>query len=185
MEKGWKGLSSAYYDKMGCSSSTAGPIFDGVRLGKPVGGRRGLQDLPCPRWTATHRHRRAGWASPKARLSTLSYSKERVQFGKPIATQQSIAFKLADMCWLRPVLIYSRHGLKGSTRLRHGVRRECTRTSRWRSPTDALQIHGGSGFLKGMEVERCGQDYHHLRGTNEISGWSRLSSLGRLGRLGE
>ena len=30
----------------------------------------------------------------------LSYSKERVQFGKPIAAQQSIAFKLADICLL-------------------------------------------------------------------------------------
>ena len=45
----------------------------------------------------------------------LSYSKERVQFGKPIAAQQSIAFKLADMATkLRCArfLIYSAAELK-------------------------------------------------------------------------
>ena len=45
----------------------------------------------------------------------LSYSKERIQFGKPIAAQQSIAFKLADMATkLRCArfLIYSAAELK-------------------------------------------------------------------------
>ena len=122
----------------------------------------------------------------------LSYSKERVQFGKPIAAQQSIAFKLADMATkLRCArfLIYSAAELK-EQHAPYGM--ESAMAKMYASDialevtNDALQIHGGSGYLKGMEVERAYRDAKITtlyEGTNEIQRVVIASHL--LGRLGK
>ena len=122
----------------------------------------------------------------------LSYSKERVQFGKPIAAQQSIAFKLADMATkLRCArfLIYSAAELK-EQHAPYGM--ESAMAKMYASDialevtNDALQIHGGSGFLKGMEVERAYRDAKITtiyEGTNEIQRVVIASHL--VGRLGK
>ena len=199
VEKGWKGFEFGdHYDKMGIrSSSTAELIFNDVKVPKEnlLGqGGRGLQDRHVHAGRRTHRHRRAGaWASPRARLSTrLSYSKERIQFGKPIAAQQSIAFKLADMATkLRCArfLIYSAAELK-EQHAPYGM--ESAMAKMYASDialevtNDALQIHGGSGFLKGMEVERAYRDAKITtiyEGTNEIQRVVIASHL--VGRLGK
>lgn len=111
----------------------------------------------------------------------LSYSKERVQFGKPIAAQQSIAFKLADMATkLRCArfLIYSAAELK-EQHAPYGM--ESAMAKMYASDialevtNDALQIHGGSGYLKGMEVERAYRDAKITTSTRALmrsSGWS-------------
>mgnify|MGYP000822104946 CR=1 FL=1 len=122
----------------------------------------------------------------------LSYSKERIQFGKPIAAQQSIAFKLADMATkLRCArfLIYSAAELK-EQHAPYGM--ESAMAKMYASDialevtNDALQIHGGSGFLKGMEVERAYRDAKITtiyEGTNEIQRVVIASHL--VGRLGK
>ena len=122
----------------------------------------------------------------------IKYSKERVQFGKPIAAQQSIAFKLADMATkLRCArfLIYSAAELK-EQHAPYGM--ESAMAKMYASDialevtNDALQIHGGSGFLKGMEVERAYRDAKITtiyEGTNEIQRVVIASHL--LGRLGK
>ena len=122
----------------------------------------------------------------------MSYSKERVQFGKPIAAQQSIAFKLADMATkLRCArfLIYSAAELK-EQHAPYGM--ESAMAKMYASDialevtNDALQIHGGSGFLKGMEVERAYRDAKITtiyEGTNEIQRVVIASHL--VGRLGK
>ena len=96
---------------------------------------------------------------------------------KPIAAQQSIAFKLADMATkLRCArfLIYSAAELK-EQHAPYGM--ESAMAKMYASDialevtNDALQIHGGSGFLKGMEVERAYRDAKITtiyEGTNEI-----------------
>ena len=122
----------------------------------------------------------------------IKYSKERVQFGKPIAAQQSIAFKLADMATkLRCArfLIYSAAELK-EQHAPYGM--ESAMAKMYASDialevtNDALQIHGGSGYLKGMEVERAYRDAKITtlyEGTNEIQRVVIASHL--LGRLGK
>ena len=109
--------------------------------------------------------------------SALEYSKERVQFGKPIAAQQSLAFKLADMATkLRcaRMLIYSAAELK-EHHAPYGM--ESAMAKMYASDialevtNDAVQIYGGTGFLKGMDVERMYRDAKITtiyEGTNEI-----------------
>ena len=183
VEKGWKGFEFGdHYDKMGIrSSSTAELIFNDVKvpkenlLGKEGdgfkiamftldGGRIGIaaQALGIAQGAFEH---------------ALTYAKERVQFGKPIAAQQAVSFKLADMATkLRCArfLVYSAAELK-EQHAPYGM--ESAMAKMYASDialevtNDAMQIHGGSGFLKGMEVERAYRDAKITtiyEGTNEI-----------------
>ena len=109
--------------------------------------------------------------------NALEYSKERVQFGKPICQQQVISFKLADMATkLRcaRMLVYSAAELKEN---HEPYSMEAAMAKQYASDiclevvNDALQIFGGSGYLKGMEVERAYRDAKICtiyEGTNEI-----------------
>ena len=109
--------------------------------------------------------------------NALEYSKERVQFGKPICQQQIIAFKLADMATkLRAarLLIYSAAELKEnheSYSMEAAMAKQYTSDVCLEIVNDALQIFGGNGYLKGMEVERAYRDAKICtiyEGTNEI-----------------
>ena len=109
--------------------------------------------------------------------AALEYSKERIQFGKPIAFQQAISFKLADMATkLRTsrLLIYSAADMK-QAHVPYGL--ESAMAKQYASDmsieivNEALQIFGGNGYLKGMEVERFYRDAKITtiyEGTNEI-----------------
>ena len=122
----------------------------------------------------------------------LTYAKERVQFGKPIAAQQAVSFKLADMATkLRCArfLVYSAAELK-EQHAPYGM--ESAMAKMYASDialevtNDAVQIHGGTGFLKGMEVERAYRDAKITtiyEGTNEIQRVVIASHL--IGRLGK
>ena len=103
VEKGWKGFYFGdHYDKMGIrSSSTAELIFDNVEV--PRENLLGKEGDGFKIAMSTLDGGRIGIAAQALGIaqgayeSALEYSKERVQFGKPIAAQQSLAFKLADM----------------------------------------------------------------------------------------
>lgn len=197
VEKGWKGFEFGdHYDKMGIrSSSTAELIFNDVKV--PKENLLGKEGEGFKIAMSTLDGGRIGIAAQALGIAqgafehALSYSKERVQFGKPIAAQQSIAFKLADMATkLRCArfLIYSAAELK-EQHAPYGM--ESAMAKMYASDialevtNDALQIHGGSGFLKGMEVERAyrRQDHHHLRGhQRDPAGGHRLSSVGQAGQ---
>ena len=109
--------------------------------------------------------------------AAVEYSKERIQFGRPICQQQSIAFKIADMATkLRcaRLLVYSAADLK-QAHVPYGM--ESAMAKQYASDialevtNDALQIFGGSGYLKSMEVERFYRDAKITtiyEGTNEI-----------------
>ena len=183
VEKGWKGFEFGdHYDKMGIrSSSTAELIFNDVKV--PKENLLGKEGEGFKIAMSTLDGGRIGIAAQALGIAqgafehALSYSKERVQFGKPIAAQQSIAFKLADMATkLRCArfLIYSAAELK-EQHAPYGM--ESAMAKMYASDialevtNDALQIHGGSGFLKGMEVERAYRDAKITtiyEGTNEI-----------------
>jgi len=107
----------------------------------------------------------------------LEYSKERIQFGKPICQQQTIAFKLADMATkLRAarLLVYSAAELKENHEhysMEAAMAKQYTSDVCLEIVNDALQIFGGSGYMKGMEVERAYRDAKICtiyEGTNEI-----------------
>ncbi len=107
----------------------------------------------------------------------LAYSKERKTFGKPIAAHQAIQFKLADMAteieaarmlcfkaaWLKDQgLPYA----KASSMAKLFASDVAMRTT-----VEAVQIHGGYGFVKDYHVERLMRDAKITQiyeGTSEI-----------------
>ena len=183
VEKGWKGFYFGdHYDKMGIrSSSTAELIFDNVEV--PKENLLGKEGEGFKIAMATLDGGRIGIAAQALGIAqgayedALAYAKERVQFGKPIGFQQAISFKLADMATkLRCArfLVYSAAELK-EDHAPYGM--ESAMAKMYASDialevtNDALQIHGGAGFMKGMEVERAYRDAKITtiyEGTNEI-----------------
>ncbi|MET0545892.1 MAG: acyl-CoA dehydrogenase family protein [Caulobacterales bacterium] len=108
----------------------------------------------------------------------LRYSKDRKQFGQAIADFQATQFKLADMetemqaC--RALLYEAARKFDASA---PDTTQFCAMAKRFVTDTcskvanDALQIHGGYGYLSEYEVERIVRDlrvHQILEGTNEI-----------------
>ena len=183
VEKGFEGFSfGKHYDKMGIrSSATAELIFSDVKV--PKDNLLGKEGDGFKIAMSTLDGGRIGIAAQALGIAqgayenALEYSKERVQFGKPICQQQIISFKLADMATkLRAarLLIYSAAELKEN---HENYSMEAAMAKQYASDVcleivnDALQIFGGSGYLKGMEVERAYRDAKICtiyEGTNEI-----------------
>ncbi len=183
VEKGWKGFEFGdHYDKMGIrSSSTAELIFNDVKV--PKENLLGKEGEGFKIAMATLDGGRIGIAAQALGIAqgafeaALEYSKERVQFGKPIAAQQSLAFKLADMATkLRCArfLIYSAAELKEYHEpygMESAMAKMYASDIALEVTNDAVQIFGGTGFLKGMDVERMYRDAKITtiyEGTNEI-----------------
>lgn len=183
VEKGWEGFSFGdHYDKMGIrSSSTAELIFNDVKV--PKENLLGKEGQGFKIAMATLDGGRIGIASQALGIAqgayeaAVDYAKERVQFDKPIGFQQAISFKIADMATkLRcaRMLVYSAAELKEA---HEPYAMEAAMAKMYASDislevtNDALQIFGGTGFLKGMDVERMYRDAKITtiyEGTNEI-----------------
>ena len=183
VEKGWEGFTFGdHYDKLGIrSSSTAQLLFNDVKV--PKENLLGKEGEGFKIAMSTLDGGRIGIASQALGIAqgayehALEYAKEREQFGKPIAHQQVISFKLADMATkLRAarLLVYTAAELK-EAHIPYGM--ESAMAKQHASDiclevvNDALQIFGGTGYLKGMEVERAYRDAKICtiyEGTNEI-----------------
>ncbi len=183
VEKGWDGFTfSDHYDKMGIrSSQTCELAFNNVKV--PKENLLGKEGQGFRIAMSTLDGGRIGIASQALGIgqgayeSALGYAKQRVQFGKPIAFQQAIQFKFADMALkLRAarLLIYSAADLKENHEdygMEAAMAKQYASDSALEICNDALQIYGGSGFMKGMDVERFYRDAKITtiyEGTNEI-----------------
>ncbi|WP_087064598.1 acyl-CoA dehydrogenase family protein [Intestinibacillus massiliensis] len=183
VEKGWDGFTFGdHYDKMGIrSSATAELIFNDVKV--PKENLLGKEGDGFKIAMATLDGGRIGIASQALGIAqgayehALEYAKEREQFGKPIAFQQVISFKLADMATkLRAarMLVYSAAELKEHHEpysMEAAMAKQYTSDICLEIVNEALQIFGGNGYLKGMEVERAYRDAKICtiyEGTNEI-----------------
>jgi alkylation response protein AidB-like acyl-CoA dehydrogenase len=107
----------------------------------------------------------------------LNYSKERKAFGKPIHQHQAIAFKLADMATYidaARLLCLRAASLKDSGQdfARAGAMAKLFSSKVAMDTTiEAVQIHGGYGFVKEFHVERLMRDAKITQiyeGTSEI-----------------
>lgn len=109
--------------------------------------------------------------------AALAYSKERHQFGEPIASFQAIAFKLADMATRIEAakLLTFRAAVRKSAG--HSVRRESAMAKYYASETavrvadEAVQIFGGYGYIKDFPAEKFYRDAKLCtigEGTSEI-----------------
>ncbi len=170
VEKGWKGFTfEPHYDKMGIrSSETCQLNFDDVKV--PKENLLGKEGQGFKIAMATLDGGRIGIASQALGIaqgayeSAVEYAKERVQFGKPIGFNQALTFKLADMATklkCARMLVYSA-AEKKEAHEPYGV--DAAMAKLYASETaleivnDAVQIYGGTGFLKGMDVERMYRD---------------------------
>lgn len=196
VEKGWEGFEFGdHYDKMGIrSSTTAELIFNDVKV--PKENLLGKEGEGFKIAMATLDGGRIGIAAQALGIAqgafeqALDYAKERVQFGKPIAAQQGVSFKLADMATkLRCArfLVYSAAELKEA---HDPYAMEAAMAKMYASDialevtNSAMQIFGGTGFLKGMDVERMYRDAKITtiyEGTNEIQRVVIASNL--IGRM--
>jgi len=95
---------------------------------------------------------------------SIRYSKERVQFGNPIARQQAIAWMIADMATdlsAARFLAYHAAWLKDSG-LPFGKEAAMAKLfateKAMHHTVKAVQIHGGYGYIKGAKVERLMRD---------------------------
>ncbi|MED4204442.1 acyl-CoA dehydrogenase family protein [Neobacillus mesonae] len=107
----------------------------------------------------------------------LAYSKERKQFGKTISSFQTIQFKLADMAMkieLARNMVYKAAWLKDQGR---SFSKEAAMCKLYASEicmevtSQAVQIHGGNGYMKDYHVERMMRDAKLLEigeGTSEV-----------------
>ena len=183
VEKDYEGFEFGdHYDKMGIrSSSTAELIFNDVKV--PKENLLGHEGEGFKIAMSTLDGGRIGIAAQALGIAqgafehAKEYALERVQFGMPIAYQQANQFKFADMAIkLRNARfqVYSAAELKQAHEP-YGM--EAAMAKAYASDialevcNDALQLYGGNGFLKGMEVERAYRDAKITtiyEGTNEI-----------------
>lgn len=108
----------------------------------------------------------------------LAYVQERKQFGKPIAQFQALQFRLADMAteleaarlmiYKAATMVETKH--PDATKFAAMAKRLATDTG-FNVVNEALQLHGGYGYLRDYPIERYLRDlrvHQILEGTNEI-----------------
>ncbi|MGP4107101.1 acyl-CoA dehydrogenase family protein [Virgibacillus sp. L01] len=170
------------YDKMGVrGSDTAEIVLDNVRvpqknlLGDPDKGfKQFLHTLDGGRISIAA----LGLGIAQASLDrALEYAKERTQFGKSISSFQAIQFKLADMAMeteLARNMVHKAAWLKDNnkpfSKEAAYAKLYATETA-FKNANQAIQIHGGYGYMREYEVERYLRDAKLLEigeGTSEI-----------------
>jgi alkylation response protein AidB-like acyl-CoA dehydrogenase len=108
----------------------------------------------------------------------IAYTKDRKQFGRAIADFQATQFKLADMATeLEAARLMVRSAASALDRRDANATMLCAMAKRYASDAcfhvanEALQLHGGYGYLKDFPAERHVRDlrvHQILEGTNEI-----------------
>jgi alkylation response protein AidB-like acyl-CoA dehydrogenase len=168
--------------KMGQRASPVGGLrFEGVRL--PADALLGPEGRGFHMMMSVLDKGRIGIAAlavgilQRALEESIGYAKQRVQFGKPIAEQQAIRFVIADMakdahaarlmvrCAAESMDAGRKATLEASMAKCFASDAAVARTA------DAVQIHGGSGYIRGVTVERLYRDAKITQiyeGTNQI-----------------
>jgi alkylation response protein AidB-like acyl-CoA dehydrogenase len=170
VEKGTKGFSSGKKeDKLGMrASETAELIFNNCRI--PDANRLGevgdgfIQSMKILDGGRISIGALSLGIAKGAYEAALKYSKERIQFGKPISSFQGISFKLADMAteieaselMLHKAAFLKNQGrkmTKMSAMSKMFASEVCVRVA-----NEAVQIHGGYGYTKDFPVEKFYRD---------------------------
>ena len=183
IEKGWDGFEAGKpEDKLGIrASDTSELYFDNVKI--PVENLVGGQGNGFRIALATLDGGRIGIASQALGIAqasldaSINYSKERIQFGKPISANQGIQFKLADMAMgieTARLMIYKAAWAKENGQdYGHiaSMAKVYASEVAMKASTDCVQIHGGYGYIRETGVERLMRDAKITQiyeGTSEI-----------------
>ncbi|GAB4333317.1 MAG: acyl-CoA dehydrogenase family protein [Candidatus Abyssubacteria bacterium] len=117
---------------------------------------------------------------------SIDYAKQRVQFGKPIATKQAIQWMLADIAtelFAARNMVYSTAWKidQGEMAIREMAMCKLYATELVNRAADvAVQVHGGMGYMKEAPIERVYRGVRALRiveGTSEIQRFIIARSL--------
>lgn len=183
VEKGTPGFSSGKKEnKLGMRcSETATLIFDNVKI--PAENLIGNLGEGFKQALSVLDGGRIGIAALSVGLAqgaldaSIKYAKERVQFGKPIAENQGIQFKLADMAMeieAARLLVRKAASMKmegKDVNLEAAQAKYFASEVATRASNEAVQIHGGYGFTKDYPVEKFYRDVKLLtigEGTSEV-----------------
>ncbi|HCA42757.1 MAG TPA: acyl-CoA dehydrogenase [Bacteroidetes bacterium] len=183
IEKGWKGFSTGKKEnKLGMrSSDTAELIFENVEIPEEnligeegQGYKQALQILDGGRIAIAALS--VGIAQG-ALDASLKYSKERKQFGKTLSEFQGTQFKLSDMATeldAARLLTYRAAWTRMQGRdinLPAAMAKYYASEIATKATNEAIQIHGGYGFIKEFPVEKLYRDVKLMtigEGTSEV-----------------
>ena len=183
MEKGMEGFTlGAKEDKLGIrSSDTHSLLFQDVRV--PKENRIGEDGFGFKFAMQTLSGGRIGIAAQALGIAqgayelSVKYSKERQAFGKEISKHQAIAFKLADMATeieAARLLVYKAAVLKDEGKdytQASAMAKVFASEVAMKTTIEAVQVHGGYGYVKEYHVERLMRDAKITQiyeGTSEI-----------------
>ena len=183
VEKGMPGFTvGAKEDKLGIrGSDTHTLMFQDVKV--PKANRIGEDGFGFKFAMKTLSGGRIGIAAQALGIASgayelaLAYSKERSAFGKPIHQHQAIAFKLADMATeieaarllcLKAAWLKDTHG---NYEIAGSMAKLFASEVAMRTTVEAVQVHGGYGYVKEYHVERLMRDAKITQiyeGTSEV-----------------
>ncbi|WP_312522395.1 acyl-CoA dehydrogenase [Anaerospora sp.] len=182
VEKGTPGLSFGKKEvKMGIRSSVQREvIMENCRV--PAGNLLGKEGDGFKIAMTTLDGGRIGVAAQAVGLAqgaleaAIKYAKQRIQFGKPIASNQAISFKLADMATKVDAARFLTYRAAYNKSRHLPYSKEAAMAKMFASDvamevtTDAVQVYGGYGFSREYPVERLMRDAKITQiyeGTNE------------------
>jgi alkylation response protein AidB-like acyl-CoA dehydrogenase len=183
LEKGYEGFHVGKKEnKLGMrSSDTCELIFDNCKVpAENLIGNEGEGYKQCMQILDGGRISIAALAVGIAQAAlehSVKYAKQRVQFGKPIAEFQGIQFKLADMATeveAARLLTYKAAKLKDEGKdfkLAASLAKYYASEIATKATNEAVQIHGGYGFIKEFPVEKLYRDVKLTtigEGTSEV-----------------
>jgi acyl-CoA dehydrogenase len=171
-----------HLDKMGQrATDTSAVAFQDVRV--PAGNRLGEEGEGFKIAMRTLDHTRPGTAAGAVGVAraayehAIQYSRERVQFGQPIAMNQGVNFLIADMAaeieaarlltWQAAWLLDQ--GKRAT--LQSSFAKRFASDTAMKVTTDAVQIFGGYGYIKEYPVEKLMRDaklFQIYEGTSQI-----------------
>ncbi len=183
IEKGWKGFRAGKKEnKLGMrASDTSELIFENVEVpAENLVGAEGEGFKQCMQILDGGRIAIAALSlgiAQGALDASLKYARERKQFGKSLSDFQGIQFKLSDMATeidAARLLTYKAAFIKDQGRditLSAAMAKYYASEAATRATNEAVQIHGGYGFLKDFPVEKFYRDVKLMtigEGTSEV-----------------
>lgn len=182
VEKGTPGLSTGKIQKtMGGGDSQCELIFEDCRVPREnVLGEVGMGFITAMTFLGGGRLNIAAGAvgmTEKLLKASVEYAKQRVQFGKPIATRQAIQWMLADIATelyaARNMVYHTAWRIdQGEMMVKEIAMSKLYATELVNRAADvAVQVHGGMGYMKELPIERVYRGVRALRiveGTSEI-----------------
>jgi alkylation response protein AidB-like acyl-CoA dehydrogenase len=183
LEKGWKGFKTGKKEnKLGMrSSDTAELIFENVEVpAENLIGEEGQGFKQCMKILDGGRIAIAALSlgiAQGALDASLKYAKQRIQFGKSLSEFQGIQFKLSDMATeieAARLLVYKAASHRDNGKdinLSAAMAKYYASEIATKATNEAIQIHGGYGFIKEFPVEKLYRDVKLMtigEGTSEV-----------------